>query len=309
MSIRIPTPEFLLWSLRLPCPIRSELSAQHGEPVWRHLRPLQEFSLAQEQNRILEGICVELSADQIDLSDPGHKGFRVDELLAYFGGLDFVSQQCSGCPANTAKSLFERALAGCAGLLPSDATNPPLPDLFQTSIEEIGLSRQILEAFPPTTPRWYGLWCDSPISSSQLELLEQIVQHLIDTEAAESQSSRELLLFFKAIRISRTANLPLDVELFPSGNHQEKNWIVASHCPRCKAAMAPTERHCQVCGRTGHCNPARKRRSRGDRPYWPLNRFLGETGAIQFLARYRDSHQLRRAAANNLPSLREGRTQ
>src|SRR3954466_13708392 len=92
----MPTPEFLVWAIERHCPLRQIAGFADPERTERHLRALRAYSDASAQGRIFEGICVEADAN------PSQRyatcGFRVEEALTLYGGLESAATACGECP-------------------------------------------------------------------------------------------------------------------------------------------------------------------------------------------------------------------
>ena len=292
-----PTPEFIVWSIEHVCPLREDLNAPSTENTWRHLRPLHCYSRAELESRIFEGICVQLHPDEIDDVNDRHLGFLADELFEFYGGETFVRQQCVNCPANAAEVVWSRALAGCVGMVREDATSPGLSKLVAQSIDRLGLKTQLDAVTFESVQPWYALWHISDNEQIRLKLLEEIfadlLAHLDEGKCASRFQNEELITFYEALKISQQDSSAMRCEHFPQGTVDGNDWIVSSHCYRCHAPMSDESTCCENCGRVGCAQPSRKRRSRGDRPYWSLSGFLGKKGAAEFLSRYRESRRVK----------------
>jgi Zn ribbon nucleic-acid-binding protein len=129
-----------------------------------------------------------------------------------------------------------------------------LEDVFWASIRRLGLEPRMQSAFQVTTPLWYGLWIDSPLSAEQCALLRDVF-----TEAARAVPGyrEHLEEFTRALADSAETGEQMHVALSPPG-HVDFGWITTFvHCPRCKAE-GPVERwqeaypddplECPVCG-------------------------------------------------------------
>jgi len=272
------TPEFLAWAIEYRCPLRGELDGSDPERIERQLRSARAVSEAQREGRVLDGLCV-LPPD----------GFRLSDALAIYGGESAVRNACCGCPANALAESDPAALAGCFGEwpVPEDLT------AFHQAIEQ-SMARWD-ESFLPTKPRWYGLWLNSPLEAEWLLAAFQILE-LPEICCREQQ---ELLV---ALNTAYNIGGRVHVRLYPPGRVEGPWWKLDPHCPACKArwpsrnategaAYSATEGaaysgRCGVCGYSGHPAPEQKRRARGRRPYFPLERLLGKEQAAELLVKY-----------------------
>jgi len=276
MELETPTkatPEFLVWALEHSCPVRGFQDGSDPERTERQLRAARTVSEARRDGRVFERFCV----------DPPN-GFREDEALAIYGGPAAVEQVCGECPANALAAAEARALAGCYGIvaLPED------PSAFYEAIEDA-----IKRAYPNsdwsplcavTTPRWHGLWIRSPLKAEQLLVRYRVLK----AAAIENDALRECVQqMLTGMNTALDADCRFHVALYPRGHVKGAEWRLVAHCPRCKAAWGRVgSRHCEVCGSDGPPAPDRKRKARGLRPYFPLERVLGKECAADFLVRY-----------------------
>jgi len=276
------TPEFLAWAIEHQCPIRGGQDGSDPERTERQLRAARAVSDARRDGRIFEGLC---------LQPPD--GFRIDDALAIYGGEAAVSSACGSCPANALAECDPVALAGCFGEwpLPGDSA------AFHLAIEKSML--RLAESFPPTNPRWYGLWLNSPLEAEWLLAAFQS----LDIPEIRCREQQELLV---ALNAAYNIGGRVHLRLYPPGRVEGTWWRLVPHCPRCKAVWRPrgsrnaTEgvlcsAECGVCGYVGHPAPEQKRRARGRRPYFPLERLLGREPAAEFLVRY-EAEQARRGS-------------
>jgi len=276
------TPEFLAWAIEHQCPIRGGQDGSDPERTERQLRAARAVSEAQREGRALNGVCVRPP-----------EGFRISDALAIYGGEAAAISACSDCPANALAESDPAALAGCFGEL-------PLPDdstAFHEAVEQ-SMTRWA-ESFPPTNPRWYGLWLNSPLEAEWLLAAFQI----LDIPEICCREQQELLV---ALNAAYNIGCRVHLRLFPPGRVEGTWWRLVPHCPGCKAAWRPrgsrnaTEgvrysEMCEVCGYVGHPAPEQKRRARGRRPYFPLDRLLGKEPAAELLVRY-EAEQARRGS-------------
>ncbi len=271
------TPEFVRWTLAQSCALRDETDVTDPEQAERQLRSLRELSIARAERRIVQGVC--LAHDALAHRDSTQaRGFLASEVLAAYGGEALVTSQCTMCPANVlpGESPGER-LAGCFGLLILES---PLVEQFEAAIEQVRACDRMRfdAAFLASQPRHYGVWA-TPLESPQVALLVEIFRELQHDEA-----SREVTEFCRALQLAQATGISLQARLYPPGVVQSLAWTVASHCPRCRAPMTMAARRCLTCQFVGRALPEKKRKPRGQRPYVPLARFLGERAAVELLA-------------------------
>jgi hypothetical protein len=237
----VDTPEFLVWSLEYRCPVRGLEDGCDPERAERHLRAARAASDALAEGRVGDGLA---------LAPP--LGFRLADALAIYGGEAALEHHCPRCPANAA-GLPSPAWAGCFGMTP----------------------------LPPHDDALYRLLLSSPLPREHAALLVELLSGL--------ENSCPLAELRRALDAACEGRLPLHVRLFPRGRVEGTWWRLEPHCPRCKAAW-PTSgarnategvpysarARCTVCEYIGHPAPDRKRRARGTRPYYPLERLTGE---------------------------------
>jgi hypothetical protein len=270
----VQTPEFLLWSLEYHCPVRGFEDGTIPERVERQLRAARAYGDAAAEGRIFEGLA---------LAPPN--GFRCDDALTIYGGAGQVETACRDCSANALQRHHAAALAGCFGLTPL----PQSVDLhaaIESAVDRADASGDCSRLFSATRPTWYGLWMQSPLRGDQLAWLVRVLPAVDVRDASVRQALAELSL---AAQAAMDHGLALHARLYPPGRAEGTWWRLVPHCPRCKAEWGnATSRECRVCGYVGHPAPDKKRHVRGMRPYFPLDRLLGEQQAAELLLRYAD---------------------
>ena len=93
--------------------------------------------------------------------------------------------------------------------------------------------------------------------------------------------------FMAGLNSAYNAGARVHVTLYPRGQVTSGKWQLVPHCQRCKAEWTKAGSHlCGVCGHVGKPADEPKRMARGKRPYFPLERLLGEQQAAEFLVRY-----------------------
>jgi hypothetical protein len=267
------TPEFLVWALEYACPIRGLQDGSDPERTERQLRAARAAGDAILEGRVFEGLCV---------SPPN--GFRIDDALQIYGGLSGIDLACRDCPANASAQQVRGKVAGCYGFVPLLEDTSSLHRAIEGGIETAYPRADWSSLCVATTPRWYGLWIDSPIKAESL-----LVRYLVlSATTIDDQRCRAAFAeLLNALNVAFDAGCRLHVQLYPRGRVEGPWWRLAPHCPRCKAIWKEAGgRRCNTCGFEGHPAPDKKRRARGRRPYFPLARLLGEEQAGTFLVRY-----------------------
>jgi len=275
----VDTPEFLIWAIEFACPIRGQQDGSDPERTERQLRAARAVSGARSEGRVFDGFCVQPP-----------DGFRIADALSIYGGLEVVERYCGGCPANALAEQSPEALATCYGLvaLPDDPT--PIYDAIELGIDAAFPGVDWSGLCPLTNPRWHGLWLNSPLGT---ELLMHRFLVLSKAPIADPRCRAAVAELLRALILAFDAGYRLHVQLYPGGRAKDSWWLLNPHCPRCKGAWNDARsRQCAVCGYMGQPAPDKKRRARGRRPYFPLQRLLGAHQAAEFLARY-EAHRRR----------------
>lgn len=271
-SAPISTPAFLLWAIEYSCPIRGFQNGSDPDHAERQLRAAIALSTARREGRVFEGYCIEPPL-----------GFRIDDALAIYGGVEAVERTCGACVANAVSRIRPGELAGCLGMfvLPEDAGE------FYRRMDEVvvqaGLAEECSRLFPSTEPRWHGFWFSSRLTGEQTGFLATVSAQLSEDGLA-LQGLNDLRA---GLGVAAEQGLAFHASLYPSGCVQNREWRLVPHCPRCKAAWALSGRgRCLTCGYEGHPAPNKKRSVRGRRPYLPLERMMGENQAEAIMNRY-----------------------
>ena len=240
------TPEFVRWSIRQSCPLREQSTLDSAEQTWRQLRAIQEIGLAFAESRVHDGLALKGFP-----TDSGTEwcGVTVDEVFATVGGQEFVTSQCTNCPANAA-----RRLAGCFGMvLASEWSFLSLKEWKSTWSQENwdteGKAKATFAKLQSKTGNHPP--CDS--LKSFLAACESVIEH----------------------------SLRLDVQLFPAGFSDGLTWTIHSHCPQCKTLQPEQEKSCKHCGRVGSAIRTQKRKVVGRRPFLSLVQLLGSSRASE----------------------------
>jgi hypothetical protein len=273
LPVTVSTPEFLVWSLERRCELRQIAGFDDPERTERHLRTLRAYSEGAEEERVFEAICV---------APPN--GFQVDDALSLYGGLDAAEDACRDCPANALRREYRNCLAGCFGMVPLPPDESEVHTAVEEAIARLNLRANVATNFAVTKPAWYGLWMRSPLDAPRALLLKFILRNASGCEPGYAKATNQMILGLSA---AYEHNLPLHVRLYPRGEVSGVWWNLLLHCQNCHAPWPEVEREeCQVCGYVGRPASPPKRRARGTRPYWPLERMMGKEKAAEFLLRY-----------------------
>jgi hypothetical protein len=267
------TPEFLVWSLERRCELRQIAGFEDPERTERHLRTLRAYSEGAIEGRVFEGICA---------SPPN--GFQVEDALSLYGGLSAAEVACRDCPANALRKEDVNSLGGCFGMVGLPDHQPVVHAAVEEAIDRLNMRANVAANFVLTKPAWYGLWMRSPLDASRAHLLKFILQSAGVSEPGYAQAMNQLILGLSA---AYEHNLPLHVRLYPRGEVNGVWWNLVPHCQSCHAPWPEAQsEQCCTCGYVGRPASLPKRRARGTRPYWPLERMLGKEKAAEFLVRY-----------------------
>ncbi len=270
------TPEFLVWALERRCPLRQIAGFEDPERTERHLRTLRAYSDAAAEGREFEGNCVQPP-----------NGFRVEDALSLYGGLATAEAACSECPANAGLKENSKSLAGCFGMVPLPAGEIQVHAAVETAIDRLNLRANVAANFPATRRAWYGLWMRSPLDAPRALLLKFVLRNAGGSDPEYVRAMNQMIL---GLGIAYENALPFHVRLYPRGEVQGVWWNLVPHCQACHAPWLETSsEQCQICGYVGHAASPPKRRARGTRPYWPLERMMGKEKAAEFLVRYEAS--------------------
>ncbi|HMP78603.1 MAG TPA: hypothetical protein PKD54_04070 [Pirellulaceae bacterium] len=303
-----PTPPHIRWSLLQSCRLRPAVRNDQPDSVFRQLRSLHELSNAYQQNRVLDGIAwhesclppAEMTSDLVALpeNDLVPRGCFVEEVLNVYGGVEFVTNQCSVCLANTFKG--QHGWAGCVGTLSgwsvrSSGGGDPYPNLFDWLDGKYGAMdwhwwREQCQV--ETNPHWYGLWLRSPIDPQVLPFVGQIMDTALASIAQLDASARnDLSRFCTAVALAMEHHIPLSVISVPPGFSDGVTWTISAHCQHCHAPRGTGAPICAVCKVSAPVEPARKRKVLGLRPYLGLESLIGPSAARQALSRFWQLHK------------------
>jgi len=268
------TPAFLLWAIEYSCPIRGFQNGSDPDHTERQLRAAMALSTARREGRVFEGYCV----------DPP-LGFRIEEALGIYGGIETVKRTCGACVANAVARIRPGELAGCLGMLVLPEDEGEFYRRMDEVVVQAGLAEECSRLFPSTGPRWHGFWVSSRLTGEQTGFLATVLAQLSEDGLA-LHGWNDLRA---SLGVAAEQGLAFHASLYPSGCVQNREWRLVPHCPRCQAAWSSAGRgRCATCGYEGHPAPNKKRGVRGRRPYLPLERLMGERAA-EFLVRYHGS--------------------
>ncbi len=274
-----PTPSFVRWAIRTDCPLRDLPEKNLPDNAFRELRGLRELSLGIRDNRVFEGVCI---YPERNLERETVKGFLADEICEVFGGLNFVEDCCSQCPANACQSASQSThhqpqgaiWAGCYGWFPSQHANINYVERFELAWNSLP-DPPTIDGCIATNPRWYGLWQVRHWQTPKLKQLEKVITQTIEFESKETTPSIHLLELAAAIGQCIKHQLLLETELIPAGHSDGLQWRIAAHCPDCCKEMKAKQKDCPACGRHGHPYPETKKKVLGLRPYRLLVPMIG----------------------------------
>lgn len=254
------------WSLEYECPFRSGRDWSLPDETCNQLCDLRAIAKAQHDRRLVDGICVTGCSftpwDEPDVPATPRTGFRIEDKLRPFGGLETVIATCGKCAANASTGMSVE-VAGCFGSLYVPLDSPILEQMLWSVINQQNLEDQLRSAFEVTTPLWYGFWMSSPLRKLQADVLRTL---LTATWSLIRYDDEEMRHFLKALDVAIQRDAPLHVTLNPPGHVDFGIDTTFAHCPRCKAGalvepwdpVDSTEPYvCQTCGHkfilSDHC--------------------------------------------------------
>lgn len=300
------TPLFLVWSLKQTCALKEEYDFDDLLMLERKLRPLQCLSEASAEGRIVDDTCIDRRADEDFKPIESVKGFSIDEITSAYGGVDFLKTCCQECKANAcsfgqapmkqdrqANNETLHRYAGCYGYLQSQYGGL---ELFNDWAAFLNGDPTLDAITSQTKDRISSLWLNKNLTPQAIDCFRALVestrvQFLAEPSVRDSEDDllafNEVMNFRSALQVSIENEIGIQVQVIPAGVVDKKNWKVPQHCSVCSANAESWDGRCLNCQATQPPNSPLKRFIRGDRPYWPLIRFLGENGVKDLLARYR----------------------
>ncbi|MES2571198.1 MAG: hypothetical protein V4710_14220, partial [Verrucomicrobiota bacterium] len=225
-------------------------------------------------------------------------GFIISREFEAVGGPEALFNMCARCPANTAS----HEVAGCFGLLHQRPDSPATEEQIRGIIARLGLEAEFHDAFPATTPLWYGLWAVSPVPRNAIPLLRSLISAMLEEDRREMAADQNIdyeeianfARFVRAAEIAERENIDLEVQLLPPKHTSLGIRTIFPHCPFCKAAAStarwqtkyPDARQkCHVCGTDfSPSETAGARRMKVDTP--DLRDLLGEAAFRRFACEY-----------------------
>ena len=298
-----PTPPFLRWTIAVPCQFRDPEAKNLTNAAFQELRSLRAISVAEIEDRIVDGICIHPDVASAGISDA--KGFPVGEVYAAFGGKENAENACRSCPANVPVSTDElsgdpvHSKAGCFGWLPfgedenlspgfmslmesGESSSDSIVELFEAALKlDKDSSQPGSSQFPETNPGWYGVWSQKQFSGPQLEMLVRVLAKVDSPSIAWKRLAT-------AVQVSLEHDLDFRVDLTPAGFSDGVWWKIESSCATCGVSKA--QQPCKVCGSKAAPNRERKTRVLGMRPYLNLVSILGEESTNSIVERFRQSN-------------------
>jgi hypothetical protein len=280
------TLQYVSWHLAVTCPFRRGDAVSDVHAAHAATERLRDINHAIAKDDVYDGgVCV-TSASYFQGKSAPWSGFRMNDAVAAAGGLADAQALCGRCPANASADPAAE-MAGCCGWLHFDPNDAELERALRGNLNDHDLNAAFGRAFARTTPLWYGLWIDSPLSPAQLELLPRILPERLPTRP---DLDRGVALLCRACERAVEYRLGLYVELPPPG-HTDLGWYTTfPHCPRCRCGSGhrwkdvdPARRvTCRACGH-GYA-PALTASSKQDDVDWDSRRLEAFLPAAEYEA-------------------------
>lgn len=285
-----PTPPHVRWTLAHRCVLRAR--SRSPESVFHQLRSLQELTWARLDGRIHEGI-----AWSSECEATSHlRGFFTDEILAAYGGAGTVSAACQGCPANALED--RQGWAGCFGCLTANS-GPADKGECWNALEQLSACQQEFNWLPlaeqgglVTTPRWFGLWAQSPLPDAGRDLLDSLIARWQRQSSWPAPARRQWEHLAQALNLARRHDLAIMVSSVPAGYSDGVLWTVPAHCSACRAPRQKADRWCSCCSQVVAVIPERRRKVLGLRPYLDLVSILGTREAQDAYDRFQTARTM-----------------
>lgn len=242
------TPEFVRWAIDYQCGPRETHRGDALEALFRQLRPLAALGEAHAERRIHSG------GQAIATYTAAQYEFDVAEILNFYGAASLSEVPCLACPANGAGAHFPN----CLGIL---SRGPHLEPFISALELQLAAAPP---AIPTTSPRWYGVWAESPLHGERLEASAELVEAALARLATTPTAISRLL---EAMRTASRLQLQLHVQLQPPGVIDQGRWLLPAHCGHCGGPRAPRQRVCKICRQEKAWKSAEKRHLIGIRPY------------------------------------------
>lgn len=246
------TPEFLRWAIEYRCPPREQYLGDDLEGLFRQLRPLAAVGETHGSENLD-------SEQAITSTDQDQYEFDAAEVLAFYSVAGLKDVPCWNCPANGEAARFPK----CIGIFSRSEGS----DEFVVALE-----RELVATkphIPRTTPKWYGIWADSPLRGERLQLTANIIESATHQLTAEFRPATDLLL---GLKTAGKLNASLHTQLLPSGLIRDGRWELPAHCGYCGGVRAARQRICKICKHDDRWKSPEKRHPMGIRPYRPAKR-------------------------------------
>ena len=265
------TPEFVAWTLVKACELRGHYELDDPFATERRLKGVRALAAAIAQQRVVDQWC--LASQTRDEPDAVPLGFLEQDVVRRWGDRQKVSAICQNCPANVPVDPASRIpntvnWAGCYGWLALRDSNRDLPQKL---------------AGPNSTPlqahiAWRALWHASSYRGKAAQQLAEQLELALDPQDHGREDDPGLDDPWRLVAALRRAAQPGDLQvvakLLPAGERSGRVWILPAHCQHCGAVSTTGRPPCTTCGSREPQIPARKRGSRGIRPYRDLREVL-----------------------------------
>ena len=272
-----PTASFVRWSIDFECRFRQPADQEPTYQTFRQLRSLREVSVAELENRIVDGVCIHPEFNQ---DAESARGFPIDEIELIYGDLEKAKQLCGTCPANALKAATGNHLAGCYGWFFSKDENDDLIQEFQVARDR---NPSDFESFPRTNRSWFGVWKNTRWSGTRLADLRTAMNNL---PAKILLDHADFGSFINAVESCLDHSLTLETELVPAGYSDGVHWQIEPHCSVCRYEMKVDDKLCHECGEKSPPAPGKRRKVLGLRPYMLLRAIFGVEHTARILERF-----------------------
>lgn len=230
--------------------------------------------------------------------------------MSGFGGEAFLQNGCGQCPANVSQIQVDekrssehplRQFAGCYGYLAShygefdlfQAFRENLPGLISQAESTNALPEPVSQVEQQLETMWRTdrLEHGDCLSSDQLHMIHQLLEPILQNPSTHQdlQSSgalSDVSGLKAAVDQALAGKYRIRIKVVPAGELAGQTWSIPQHCSNCHFSIPKWQGECPHCRSTSPPNSLRKRKLRGDRPYWPIVKFLGREAAIQLADQY-----------------------
>jgi hypothetical protein len=283
------TLQLLQWALARRCQLRTGADWQSPTAAWRQLGGIRTVCSAAAAGRIIDDICV-TSITYSGCRDVGPvelpcDGQPVATLIGAADDLAQVRAMCGVCEANVAAPAGAEQLVGCWGSVTLSPQRDGLDRALRRAVRQTAQQAAVRELFPQTSPMWFGLWIESPLTPAQCSVLRTLltapsVRDYIRSlrpgvdVGATSDLQRDVDTFVAALRLSCEQGLPIHVLLPPPGHTDFGIYTTFPHCQRCKAEShlsrwrrqyPDRQVRCRVCGERYNPHETHARAEMADR--------------------------------------------